>query len=56
MAVLAENGHGSADDPALVVLRCHPTPMATRLTRTGNWSAAAANDYMTDQPVSVQRG
>lgn len=45
LAVLAENGHGSADDPALVYFDANNTD-GYQADQAGNWSAAAANEYM----------
>ena len=45
VAVLAEAGHGTADDPALVYFNPDNTD-GYQADQAGNWSAAAANEYM----------
>ena len=45
LTVLSENGHGSADDPALVYFDANNTD-GYQADQGGNWSAAAANEYM----------
>ena len=44
-ALLAENGHGTADDPALVYFDASNTDMY-QADQAGNWSAQAAMEYM----------
>lgn len=44
-ALLAENGHGTADDPALVYFDANNSDMY-QADQGGNWSAQAALDYM----------
>ena len=45
VAILAENGHGSADDPALVYFDANNAD-GYQADQAGNWSAQAALEYM----------